>query len=117
MGIKENLENLYNDANEYVKRGIYSYKFLLIETISLLYGDVVCGFVLFMLLFLALIFLLVTMVAVLAPAIGFVTALLLAVALLVIIAFFVYRFRIRLFVDRAVKRFCRILFAEDDEEK
>lgn len=117
MGIKENFETLYSDADEYVKRGIDGYKLLLVETLALLYGDVACGFVLFMLLFLAFVFMLVAAVVLLAPAVGFVGAILLAIALLVLLALLVYVFRVRLFADRAVRRLCKMLFAKDDEKR
>lgn len=117
MGIKGNFKTLYNDADECVKRSIDGYKLLLVESLSLLYGDVACGFVLFMLLFLAFIFLLVVMVALLAPFTGLVAALLVAVVLLVMVAIGAYLFKIRLFVDKAVRRMCRILFANEDEKE
>ena len=98
MSIKENFETLYNDADEYVKRSIDSYRLFVIDSLSLLYGDVACGFVVFMLLFLAFIFMLVAMVVLLAPFIGLAVALLMAVALLVAVALSVYLFRVNLFV-------------------
>lgn len=117
MSIKENFETLYNDADEYVKRSIDSYRLFVIDSLSLLYGDVACGFVVFMLLFLAFIFMLVAMVVFLAPVTGFAVALLLAVLLLALMALLVYVFKMRLFVNRAVRRFCRILFAKEDEKE
>ena len=117
MGIKENFETLYNDADEYVKRSIDGYKLHFVETLSLLYGDAACSFVLFMLLFLAFLFALVAAVVLVAPVTGLVTALLLAVALLFLFAIMVYVFRVRLFVDRAVRRFCRMLFDAKNEKE
>lgn len=117
MGIKADFKNLYNDADEYVKRSIDRYKLLFVETLSLLYGDVACGFVIFMLLFLAMVLLLVAMVVLLAPVIGGVWALLLAVSLLLITSLLVYFFKVRLFVNAAVRRLCRMLFAVEDEEE
>ena len=117
MSIKGNIKTLYNDADEYVKRSIDSYKLSLVESLSLLYGDVACRFVVFMLLFLAFTFMLVVMVALLTPVTGLAVALSLAVALLVIVALMVYLFRIRLFVNGAVERICKIIFAEDDEKE
>lgn len=117
MGIRENYRTLYNDADEYVKRSIDSYKFFFVETLSLLYGDVASGFVMFMLLFLAFAFMLVALVVWLAQVTGLAVALMLAVPLLLLMAFLVYLFKKRLFVNKAVRRFCRILFANDDEKK
>ena len=117
MSIKGNFETLYNDADEYVKRSIDSYRLLLVESLALLYGDVACGFVLFMLLFLAFIFMLVAMVALLAPFVGFVVALCIAVVLLVAVALLVYLFKVKLFVNGAVRHICRILFAGENEEE
>ena len=117
MSIKGNFENLYNDADEYVKRSIDGYKLLLAESLSLLYGDVACGFVLFMLLFLAVVFMLVALVVVLAPVTGLAVALCVAVVLLVVVALLVLLFKTRLFLNAAVKRICGILFAEYNEEK
>ena len=117
MSIKGNFETLYNDADDYVKRSIDSYKLLLAESLSLLYGDVACGFVLFMLLFLAFIFMLVAMVILIMPVVGLAVALFVAIALLVSVALMVYLFKIKLFVNGAVKRICRILFADDNEKE
>ena len=117
MSIKGNIKTLYNDADEYVKRSIDNYRLSLVENLSLLYGDVACGFVLFMLLFLAFTFLLVVMVALLTPVTGLALALSLAVALLLIAALLVYLFKVRLFVNGAVKRICRIIFAEENEKE
>lgn len=117
MSIKGNFKTLYNDADEYVKRSIDSYKLLLVESLSLLYGDVACGFVLFMLLFLAFVFMLVAMVILIMPFVGLTVALFVAMALLVSVAVIVYLFKIKLFVNGAVKRICRILFANDNEKE
>lgn len=117
MSIRGNFKALYDDADEYVKRSIDSYKLLLVESLSLLYGDVACGFVLFMLLFLALIIMLVAIVALMAPVIGLVVTLFIAAGLIVTVAFLVYIFKIRLFVNGAVKRICRIFFVDDNEEE
>lgn len=117
MSIKGNFKTLYNDADEYVKRSIDSYKLLLVESLSLLYGDVACGFVLFMLLFLAFVFMLVAMVILIMPVVGLTVALFVAMALLVSVAVIVYLFKIKLFVNGAVKRICRILFADDNEKE
>ena len=61
--------------------------------------------------------LLVVMVALLAPVTGLAVALSLAVALLVLVALLVYLFKIRLFVNGAVKRICRIIFADENEKE
>ena len=116
MSIKGNFETLCDDADECVKRSIDSYKLQLVESLSLLYGDVACGFVLFMLLLLAFIFMLVATVAMLAPLTGLVAALCVAVGRIVVVAVLVALFKRKLFVDEAVKRMCRIIFAKGNEE-
>ena len=117
MSIRENIKTLCDDADEYVKRSIDGYKLMLIKSLALLYGDIACRFVLFMLLFLAFVLMLVVMVVLLTPVIGFVAAMLVDVALLVVVALSVYLFRVNLFVDGVVKRMCGMFFDDEDEKK
>ena len=53
MSIKENVESLFGDAYEYLKRSIDGYKLLLVENLSLMLGDMLCGIVVFVLLLVA----------------------------------------------------------------
>lgn len=117
MGVKENLNTLYSDTHEYAERSIDNCKLTLVKYLSLLFGDMACYFVVFMLLFLALIFMLVAMVVLLAPVTGFFIALAMAVVLLAAIALGVFLFRERLFVNIAVKRLCRMLFENECEDE
>lgn len=117
MSIRENFKTLCDDADEYVKRSIDSYKLMLVKSLALFYGDMACRFVLFMLLFLAFVLMLVAMVVLLAPFIGLAVALLMAVVLLVAVALSVYLFRMNLFVDGAVKRMCGMFFDDEDEKE
>ena len=117
MSIKGIFKTICDDDDECVKRSIDSYRLLVVESLALLYGDVACGFVLFMLLFLAFIFLLVAMVAIVAPFTGLALALCIAVGAIAVVALLVALFKRKLFVDEAVKRMCRIIFAKEDEEE
>ena len=113
MGIGKEVENLSNDAQEYVKRSIDGIKLHLVENLSLLLGDMLCGFVVFMLLFMALLLLLGALVVVALPYVGFCPAVLLASMLLLVAAVVVYRLRVWLFVDRLVARLAGLFFREE----
>lgn len=118
MGIGENFENLSKDVQEFVKRSIESYRLQLVESMSLLFGDMVCGFVVFMLLFIALLFFLVALVFVFAPFIGLPASLFAAFFFLVSLALLVYAMRVPLFVNGMVKRFMAMFYrsVEEDED-
>ncbi|MBQ8336744.1 MAG: hypothetical protein IJY44_04355 [Bacteroidaceae bacterium] len=117
MGLRDNFKALHDDARAYASRSIDCYKLTLVKRLSLLFGEVACGFVMFMLLFCAFIFGLVAMVALLAPVTGLPAAILSALALLLVSAAIVYCFKVRLFVDVAVKRLCRILYEKDTDDE
>lgn len=110
MGIVEIFEKLCDDAREYAERSIDNQKLSLIENVSLLLGDIACGVVVFMLLFVAFILLLIIMVAVLVPLTGLLPALLVVVCVTVVVALVVYKMRDRLFVNHFVKRLCGMMF-------
>ena len=101
MGIGEDFENLSKDAQEYVKRSIESYRLQLVESMSLLFGDMVCGFVF-----------------VLAPFIGLPASLFAAFFFLASLALLLYAMRVPLFVNGMVKRFMAMFYrrVEEDEE-
>lgn len=117
MGIKENFENLSKDACEYVKRSIDGYKLLLVENLSLMLGDALCGFVVSVLLFLALSLVLAALVILLEAYTGIVCALLVAAAIVLLLALLLYGLRVRLFVNGVVRHLCRLLFAVGDDGK
>ena len=112
MGLGADIENISKDALEYVKRSMDGCKLRLVENLSLLFGDVMCAFVLSMLLFVAYLALLLAVVIVLLPLLGLPLAIVAVAALLLLTAWIVYALRERLFVDRMVRRFAKIFFEE-----
>ena len=112
MGFRADIEDISKDALEYLKRGIDGCKLRLVENLSLLFGDVVCFFVLFMLLFVAYLALMVAIVILLLPLIGLPLAIVAVAVLLLLTAWVVYLLRERIFVDRVVRRFVKIFFDE-----
>lgn len=112
MGIGENIENISRDSQEFVKRSIDSIKLHFVENLSLLLGDLICGFIVFVLLFAGFLLLLGGLVVMASPFIGPVPAMLLAILLLLVVALCVYMCRTRLFVDRLVARLVEMLFQE-----
>lgn len=117
MGFRAEIENISKDALEYLKRGIDGCKLRLIENLSLLFGDVICFFVLSMLLFVAYMALMVAIVIVLLPVIGLPLAIVAVALLLLITAMVLYMLRERLFADKMVKRFVKIFFEKNGNEK
>lgn len=116
MSIKENLEGLSKDFCEFVMRSIDCCKLSLVERLSLLLGNMICRFVVSMLLSVAYFLALAAIVVWLAPFVGWPLSLLSAAVMLVVAAIVVYCLRVRLFVNGAVKWLCRLFFdnAEDD---
>ena len=114
MGFRADIENISKDALEYLNRGIDGCKLRLAENLSLLFGDVVCLFVLFMLLFVAYLALMVAVVILLLPLIGLPLSIVAMALLLLFTALVVYVLRERLFVDRMVRHFVKILFESED---
>ena len=112
MGFGADIENISKDALEYLKRSMDGCKLRLMENLSLLLGDVVCMFVLSMLLFVAYLALLVAIVICLLPLIGLPLAIVAFAALLLLTAWVVYLMRERLFIDRMVRRFAKVFFEE-----
>lgn len=117
MGLGENFENLSKDAQEYVKRSIEGYRLQLVEGLSLLLGDMMCSFVVLMLLFVALLFFLIAIVFLIAPFMGLPASLFVVMLFLLLSALLVYAMRVPLFVNGMVKRFIAIFYLRkgDDE--
>lgn len=116
MGLGADIENLSKDALEYVKRSMDGCKLRLVESLSLLFGDVLCAFVLSMLLFVAYLALLVAAAIWLLPLLGLPLAIVAVAALLLFTAWIVYVLRERLFVDRMVRRLAKIFFDEKSRQ-
>ncbi len=113
MALGENIDNLSKDIQEYIRRSIDGYRLHLIENLSALLGDILCGLALSMLLFILLLFLLAAMVVAVAPHTGLLVALLLAAAVLAALATIVYLCRTALFVNRMVARLARLFFVKN----
>jgi hypothetical protein len=113
MGVGENLNELSKDTREYVKRSIDSYKLQIVENLSLLLGDIICGFVVSMLLFLAFLFVLAAIVMVLSVYIGYAFAVLAVVGVLLLSALVVYVFRVPLFVNAMVERLVTLFYGKE----
>jgi hypothetical protein len=117
MGLRSNLDEMSKDALEFLRRSMDGCKLRLVENLSLLMGGLVCGFVLFQLLFVAYLALLVAAVIWLLPLLGLPLAIVTVAALLLLTAWVVYALRERLFVDEMVKRLVKIFFNKKDDEK
>ena len=117
MGFRADIENISKDALEYLKKSIDGCRLRLVESLSLLFGDVICIFVLSMLLFVAYLALMVAVVILLLPLIGLPLSIIAVALFSLLTAFIVYLLKERLFVDRMVQHFVRIFFAEDGEDE
>lgn len=119
MGFRADIWNIPKDALEYLKRSMDGCKLRLVENLSLLLGDVICGFVLFMLLFVAYLALMVAIAILLFPLIGVPLSIVVVALLMLFTAMVVYMLRERLFVDGIVRHLSRIFFEKstDDDKK
>ena len=117
MGFRADIWNIPKDALEYLKRSRDGCKLRLVENLSLLLGDVICGFVLFMLLFVAYLALMVAIAILLFPIIGVPLSIVVVALLMLFTAMVVYMLRERLFVDRIVRHFARMLFVENEKNE
>ncbi len=117
MGFRADIGNITKDALEYVKRSVDGCKLHLIENLSLLLGDVICGFVLFMLLFVAYLSLMVAIVILLLPHIGLPLSIVVVALLLLLTAMIVYMLRERLFIDGIVRHLSRVFFENSEEDE
>ena len=116
MGFRADIGNISKDALEFLRRSMDGCKLRLVENLSLLMGGLVCGFVLFMLLFVAYLALMVAIVILLLPLIGFPWSIIAVAVLLLLTAWVVYLLRERLFVDGFVRRFAGIVFGKEDDD-
>ena len=116
MGFRADIGNISKDALEYLKRSMDGYKLRLVESLSLLMGGLVFGFVLFMLLFVAYLALMAAIVILLLPLIGLPLSVIAVAVLSSLTAWVVYLLRERLFVDGFVRRFARIVFGKEDDD-
>jgi hypothetical protein len=119
MGLRSNLDEMSKDALEFLRRSMNGCKLRLVENLSLLMGGLVCGFVLFQLLFVAYLALIVAIVILLLPHIGLPLSIVVAALLMLLTAMIVYMLRERLFVDGIVRHLSRIFFEKstDDDKK
>ena len=121
MGFRADIGNISKDALEFLKRSVDGCKLRIVENLSLLLGDVICGFVLFMLLFVAYLALMVAIVILLLPLIGLPLSIVVVALLLLLTAMIVYMLRERLFVDGIVRHLSRMFFEsngkDENEEK
>ena len=115
MALGENLDNLSKDVKEYIRKSIDGCKLRIVDKLSRLVGDFLCGCILSVLIFAIVLFLLSVAVVAVAPYIGLLPALLLAIIFLAMLAIIVYLCRTSLFTDRVVRRLVQFFF-EDDEE-
>ncbi len=113
MALGANIEEISKDALEYLKRSADGCKLRLIEGLSLLMGDIVCGFALSVLLLVALFMLIAAMVVVLVPLIGVALSMVVAALLLFAVALLVYLLRGSLFTDRVVRHFVTMFFGKE----
>ena len=110
MGFRADIGNISKDALEYLKRSMDCCKLCIVEKLSLLLGDVICGFVLFMLLFMAYLAMMIAIIVLLLPLIGLPLSIVVVALLMLLTAMVVHMLRERLFVDRVVRHFARIFF-------
>lgn len=117
MGFRADIGNITKDALEYVKRSMDGCKLHLIENLSLLLGDVICGFVLFMLLFVAYLALMVAIVFLLLPHIGLPLSIVVVALLMLLTAMVVHMLRERLFIDGIVRHLSRMFFEKNGNDE
>ncbi|MBR5477828.1 MAG: hypothetical protein IKV19_05250 [Bacteroidaceae bacterium] len=112
MGFRADIEDISKAALEYLKRNVDGCKLHVVECLSLLFGDVICVFVLSMFLFVAYLALMVLVAILLMPLVGLPLSIVAVAVLLLLTAWVVYLLRECLFVDRMVRRFVKIFFKE-----
>ena len=118
MGFRADIEDISKAALEYLKRNVDGCKLHVVECLSLLFGDVICVFVLSMFLFVAYLALMVLVAILLMPLVGLPLSIVAVAVLLLLTARVVYLLRECLFVDRMVRRFVKIFFKEmEGDEK
>lgn len=117
MGFRADIGNISKDALEYLKRSMDGCKLRLVENLSLLLGDVICGFVLFMLLFVAYLALMVAIVILLLPLIGLPLSIVAVALVLLLTAMIIYMLRERLFIDGIVRHLSRMFFEKSGDDE
>ncbi len=117
MGIRADIEDISKAALDYLKRNVDGCKLRMVECLSLLFGDVICVFVLSMFLFVAYLALMVLIAILLMPLIGFPLSIVAVAVLLLLSAWVVYVLRERLFVDRMVSHFVKIFFEDKNKNE
>lgn len=116
MGFRADIGNISKDALEFLKRSVDGCKLRIAENLSLLLGDVICGFVLFILLFVAYLALMVAIAILLLPLIGLPLSIVVVASLLLLTAMIIYMLRERLFVDGIVRHLSRMFFEKSGED-
>ena len=117
MELKEDFESLAKDVQEFLKRSLDNTKLTLVEELSLMIGNALATMIVTMMLFVALLFILAAMVALLSEVVGFVFAMIIAGAFVMILALLVYLLRSRLFIDGIVGHLCRIFIIKKREHE
>ena len=117
MGFRADIGNISKDALEFLRRSVDGCKLRIVENLSLLLGDVICGFVLFMLLFVAYMALMVAIVILLLPLIGLPLSIVVVALLLLLTAMIIYMLRERLFVDGIVRHLSRMFFEKSGDDE
>ena len=107
--MKEEIENLAEDVQEYLLRHAENVKMRVVEELSVIMGDMLASLVIFFMLFTAFLFILIAAVAALSQLVGFVIAMVIAGILLLVVAFVVYSLRVRIFTDGIVRHLCRLM--------
>ena len=117
MGFRADIGNISKDALEYLKRSMDGCKLCIVEKLSLLLGDVICGFVLFMLLFVAYLAMMIAIIVLLLPLIGLPLSIVVVALLLLLTAIIVYMLRERLFIDGIVRHLSRMFFEKSGDDE
>ncbi len=107
--MREEIENLSEDVQEYLGRRMDNIKMRTVEEVSVIMGDMLASMVIFFMLFTAFLFVLAGAVAALTMAVGLVLAMVLAGLAIAAAAFAVYALRTRIFVNTLVRHLCRLL--------
>ena len=113
MRIEEFFDNLTDNLKEYANIKIVSIKLSLVEKLSLLARDILSTLVIFFLTAAALLFALMATMILIARHIGFLYSSLLICAILGTVAFTVYLFRKKLFINMFIALFSKMFFNND----
>ncbi len=111
--VKQGFDRLSCEAQDFLNLKIDEIKLSCVESLSLLFADVVSWLLVSLCLLLAFICLLVAGVVALSAVTGLVLSLVIAAAVLLVVMLLLYMLRRRLFTNIAVGRFCKMFFKED----